>query len=120
MLEFLAAGGFTMIPVLGFGLLTLALAGVFAARPSERRYGTVRALSAATLFATGSATAACFAAVMSKVPRTDAWAHSPDMPLLVMTGIGEALTPAIMGLALLTLTWLAVALGWRRLGAGDV
>jgi hypothetical protein len=36
--------------------------------------------------------------------------------LIVMTGIAESLTPAILGGAFLTLTWIVTAVGMRRLG----
>ena len=119
MLEFFLAGGATMLPILLFGLLTWLAAGFFAWRPDERRFAIVRALSLSTLFTTVAGFAACLGAVMTKVPAHPEWSHSPDLTLIVMTGIGEALAPPIMGFALLALAWLGVALGWRRVPSAE-
>lgn len=115
MMEFFAAGGWSMVPVLVFGALALGVAAMFAWRPHERRVGMVRALSAATVFAILSGLAANVAAVMSKVPANPEWAQSPDLHLIVMMGLGEACAPAIMGFTLLSLAWVVTAAGVRRM-----
>jgi hypothetical protein len=115
MMDFLRAGGIGTWVVLLFGLITLVSAAIYAFRPTERRAGFLRGMSQATLFATLAGTTTGFAAVMSKVPSRPQWAHSPDMPLIVMTGLGEALTCAIIGFVMLALCWLMGAVGNRRL-----
>ena len=117
MLEFFLAGGATMFPILVFGALAIAAAVGFARKPDERRFAMVRALSLTTVFGTLAGFAACLGAVMSKIPANPEWAHSPDLNLIIMTGLGEATAPPIMGFALLALAWLVVAVGWRRMPA---
>ena len=104
-MEFMRAGGLPIWIVLLFGLSALAVGVLFAVRPDERKAAVLRALSNATLFAVLSGMAACVAAVMIKVPRNPAWANSPERTLIIMTGLGEALTPAILGFSLLALVW---------------
>jgi hypothetical protein len=117
MIEFFQAGGWSMIPVLLFGVLALGAAGRSVARPNERWVGIVRALSAATVFAIMSGLAANIAAVGSHVPANPEWAESPRVHLIVMQGIAESMAPAVMGFTLLSLAWLVAAASVRRLGA---
>jgi len=69
------------------------------------------------VFAILSGVAANVATVMSKVPQNPEWAQSPDVHLIVMTGIGESLAPAVMGLTMLALAWVVTAAGVRRMAA---
>jgi hypothetical protein len=119
MLEFFLAGGVAMLPILVFGVLAIVAAVAFARKPDERRFAMVRALSATTVFGTLAGVAACIGAVMTKIPSNPEWAHSPDLSLIVMTGLGESMSPPIMGFALLAVAWLVVAVGWRRMPAAD-
>jgi hypothetical protein len=115
MIEFFRAGGFPMIFVLLFGALALAAAVRFALRPDALLVDAVRALSAATLLSVGSGTFSDIAAVCSKVPAR--WAHHPKIHLIVMQGIGESMSPGILGFSLLSVAWLVTAVGHRRLRA---
>jgi len=115
MIEFMKAGGFPIWIVLLLGMISLVSSVLFFRRPNERRIVFIRCMSTATLYATIGAIVSCLAAVMVKVPATSKWAQSPDMPLIVMTGIGESFTPGILGFSFLTLVWLFTALGMRRL-----
>jgi hypothetical protein len=107
-------GGWGMWFVLAFGLVTLASAVGFAWRPDPTREHAVRSFSRATFFAILSTTSLDLATV-GKVPTKLEWANSPKMPLIVMEGIAESLAPAILGFTLLSLVWLFVAVGQRRL-----
>jgi hypothetical protein len=49
------------------------------------------------------------------VASTPEWANSPQVHLIVMEGIAESLAPAILGLMLLSLAWIIMAAGQRRL-----
>ena len=115
MLDFLRAGGMGMVAVLILGVATLLSSVLFARRPDERRMAVIRGLSVASGFAVLTAVASNVAAVMFKVPQNPEWSKSPDLHLIVMTGLGESLTPAIVGGAFLTITWVIVAVGMRRL-----
>lgn len=115
MFELMREGGMPMWVVLLFGGATLVQAIRFAVRPDERQIGVFRSLSAATVFAVLSGTAADIGAVLHKVPNTPEWAQSPDLHLIVMTGFGESTSPAILGFTLLALAWFVLAVGMRRL-----
>ena len=64
----------------------------------------------------GAAVVSGFAAVGSKVPAHPEWANSPKIHLIVMEGISESLAGGILGFCLLSLTWMVMAVGHRRLG----
>ncbi|MBT8495271.1 MAG: hypothetical protein KJO07_19650 [Deltaproteobacteria bacterium] len=115
MIEFLKAGGIPVVFVLLFSVVTVGAGALYSFAPNERRLGFVRAMTATTLFSVLTAVAANLAAVFHKVPNTPEWAESPDMPLIVMVGIGEAITPAILGFAALSISWLMMSVGIRRL-----
>ncbi len=115
MMEFMRAGGVPIWVVLVFGLIALVTGAIFLFRPTERRGKVLRGLMAATLYSVLAAVASDLAAVCAKVPRNPEWAKSPDLPLIVMTGIGESLTPAILGFTILSLAGLFSAIGHRRL-----
>ena len=115
MMNFFREGGFSMIAILIFGIILLVACGSFAWRPDPRRVETIRALGRVVLFSSVTGVASDIAAVMHHVPGNPEWAHSPDMGLVVMLGLGESMAPAILGSAFLTVGWLIVALGFRRL-----
>lgn len=115
MIEFFQAGGYHMFVVLLFGALTIAAAVALMARGRAETVGVVRALSTATVFSALTGVGSDLAMVCKRVPETPEWAHSPDLPLIVMTGIGESLAPAVLGFGLLSIAWLITAAGVRRL-----
>ena len=117
MAEFFRAGGWSMLVVLGSGALTLAAAVWMMLRPQPGHIGMIRSFSTATVFAVGCGVASNLAAVFSHVASNEEWAHSPDLGLIVMTGLAESLTPAIMGGGLLTVAWLTTGVAVRRLGS---
>lgn len=115
--EFFRAGGWSMFVVLGSGGLTLAAAAWMMIRPQPGHVGMVRSFSTATVFAVATGVASNLAAVFNHVVSHEEWAHSPDLALIVMTGLAESMTPAIMGGGLLTVAWLTTGVAVRRLGA---
>lgn len=114
MTEFLRAGGIAIWYVLALSLPLFALSAHFAYRPAPKRLALVRGLTWALVFGIVSAVSTNLMAVFNKVPDNEEWAHSPDMPLIVMKGIGESITPAVLGFTFLSLAWLLVAFGMRR------
>ncbi|RLB59065.1 MAG: hypothetical protein DRI90_15870 [Deltaproteobacteria bacterium] len=115
MIEFLRAGGFGMGVVVVVGGITLVTAIMFAHQPDERRMALIRAFTAASLFSVLTAVSSNLATVMVHVPQNPKFADSHDFAKIIMIGIGESLTPAIMGCAILTVTWVIAAVGMRRL-----
>lgn len=118
MIEFFQSGGWSMFLVLGLSVVTLGAAIHFARKPAEQHVGMIRGFSVATAFAVLGGMAANLAAVFTHVPGNPEWAQSPDMPLIVMTGLGESLAPAILGFSVLSIAWMVTGVGVRRLGAG--
>ncbi len=115
MLEFMREGGFGMWLVLAFGLVGLVFAVLFVVRPQERRVLFLRHLSKAILFSGLLSTFTGLSAVLHKVPAHPEWSKSPDLHLIVMIGLGEALAGFILALGFLSVLWLLSAFGVRRL-----
>ena len=112
MVAFFVAGGWSMWFTLLFGVLAVVSAGFFVRRGQKRHLAVLRALTAATAFMSVAGCAADFSAVMWKVPKL--FGDDPKLPLIVMQGLGEAVTPATLGFSLLSVAWLLVAVGVRR------
>ena len=100
--------------LLAFGALTLISAARFAARPEPLRLRLSLALGVATSFATATAICADLAQVGHQVP--DYMARHPALSLsaLLLQGVAESMSPAILGFTVLSLTALIVALGFHR------
>ena len=120
MLELFKAGGWPMFAVLLMATLALASAVHFAVRPQARAIGMIRGFSTASVFAVLGGITMDLATVFSRVPSHPEWSQSDDMPLIVMTGISESMSPAILGFNMLALVWLVTAVGVRRLGDQEV
>jgi hypothetical protein len=114
MLELFRAGGFGMWVLLGLGVFTLVTSALFARSPDERRYALLRALSVATALSAVTALATNVIAVMYTVAR-NAPRFEGRVALVVMEGLGESLTPIVLGGAILTVVWFVAAFGVRRL-----
>jgi hypothetical protein len=109
-------GGWIMWFLALVGLLTILAAAGFARFPEVRKLPRIEALSRAVAWATVTGLCADLAAVGTRVPANPAWAHSPDLPLIVMTGIAESMSPVTFGGAILSVVALLVAAGHRRGG----
>ena len=99
-------------------LITLATAIRFAFRPQERLLAILRALSAATTFAS---VGACLAGLANGLIAVSRWMeHAPDATSnamfwpRVVSGLGETPFALVLGFATLTVVWLLVAVGLRR------
>jgi hypothetical protein len=115
MIEFLKAGGIGMVFVLLFGLLTLAAAIGFAVRAELRRLALVRAMTSAAVFSIITAVLTDFLAVMRTLAgRYAEFSSKSEVPAVLMQGLGESVTPAILGFAILAIAWVIVAVGTRR------
>ena len=114
MLTLLREGGFPMWFLLAFSVLTLACAGRFAARQEAGRLRVVGACGLTTLFATLTAVATDLAAVGHHLPSY--LERHPDLSLsaALLQGGAEAMSPAILGFTVLSLTALVIALGFQR------
>ena len=111
------AGGWVMWFVLLFSGLAIAAAGRFAWRPDPTQLERIKHLSRAVAWSIVNGVASDFAAVAVNVPANPAWAHSPDLALIVLGGFGESMSPAILGGGALSVVSLLCAAGHARLRA---
>ena len=116
--NFMRDGGVGMWFTLVLGLATLIGAALFARRPDELRLAALRAGSLATLFASLTAFIGGVAATFKYIHRIPA-ERKADWPHFVMLGLAEASANLVLGFALLTITWLVIAVGLRRLAAKE-
>lgn len=115
------AGGWGMWSTLLFGGLALATAVRYALKTDARKLSIIRALSLATLYSTLVGMCSGFIAVSHYVDRN--WAElktKGEFGYIVLQGLGEIANLPALGFMLLTLTWLFVAVGTRRLQERDV
>lgn len=105
------AGG---IAILGMvvGIAPLAVGVAYALRPSERRLALMRPLSLATIFAALCTLLAGLAATLRGIAAAGSWA-AVSMPG-VMHSLSESITPMFVAFGLLTVSWIAAAVGMRR------
>lgn len=82
----------------------------YAMRPSEQRLAMVRPVSLAGLFAGLAGTVAGLINVLRGI-----WMAEGDIPWRIVTvGAAEALVTLLVAFGCLTVTWLCVAVGFRR------
>lgn len=115
--KLMVEGGFPMWFIVAFGLTSLAAAALYAKTVSDRFAALARGMSLATLMATLAGTAAALGMVFN----TLAGDRSPELsilkpegPQVLLKGLGESMSPGIMGFALLALSALFYAVGTYR------
>ena len=118
MVQFIRAGGYPIWIVIALALPALYLAVRFAISLDARRLAMLRALSWAQVFAVTSGVASNFIATLWGVGRNPEWHDEPLVPLLI--GFGESLTPAVLGLSVLTVVWILISFGLRRAPKSDL
>ena len=115
--EWFVVGGWSMWFIAAVGALTIAAAGKFAFRPDPTQLDRIRALGRAIGWAIVTGVSVDLAAVGFHIPAKPEWAHSPDLPLLVMQGFAESMSPAVFGGSILSIVSLLCAAGHGRLRA---
>nr|HEX4319100.1 hypothetical protein [Kofleriaceae bacterium] len=113
MIDFLLAGGYTMVIVIVVGGVMLVAAARFAREAEPRRLALVKALTWALAFAVISGIAANLVATCHAVISDPEFSRAPLMPLL--EGFAESITPAILGGAIASIAWILVGVGVRRM-----
>jgi hypothetical protein len=112
MVHFIRAGGYPIWIVMALSIPTLYLAVRFAISIDARRLAMLRGLTWAQVFAVTSGVASNVIAVMWHIGRDEEQLRDP-LPALFI-GLGEALTPVVLGLSVLTVTWILISFGLRR------
>jgi hypothetical protein len=103
-----------MFFVLATGLAALAGAVAFVRDGDARRVDGLRAWTRAALASIAGGTAADLAAIGVHVPAHPEWTAGGRFAEVVLTGLGESMSPAILGFTLLSLAWALAAVGHRR------
>lgn len=116
-MEWFFAGGFSMWIILVVGGLGIAAAAAFAQRPAPDKLPRIESLLRAVAWSSVVGVATDFAAVGTKIPSNPEWAKSPELPLLVLQGFGESMSPLIFGGAICSAIALLLAAGHGRLRA---
>jgi hypothetical protein len=115
MLDFFIAGGWMMFVVLAAGIPLLVTAARFARAASPQGLALVRTLAMAV------GTAAVTGVITDLATTAKAVATNPELnkqPLdFLLLGFAESMTPAVLGFSLLTIAWILVAFGVRRMPA---
>jgi hypothetical protein len=107
-------GGWSMFGVVSFGLVALATAAFYAARPDAKHEGFLKWVSRATFWSILAGMCSNFATVFRYVCELD---DANRRAQIILEGSAESLSPGIMGFTLLALTALLTAVGRRRLDA---
>ncbi len=115
MLEFFLAGGVPMLGVVVCGLGALIAAVRFALSPDPRKVMAIVSLSVAALVSSVLGSAADLTVVFRTIGKMPEWQKPEVLPLILIQGASESLSPVILGLTLLTVIWLVMAVGYRRL-----
>jgi hypothetical protein len=118
MVYFIRAGGYPIWIVIVLSVPLLYLGVRFAIAADARRLAIMRALTWAQLAAIGAGVASNVLAVMWHLGR-DREPDASPLPALFI-GLGEALTPAVLGLTFLSIVWILVAFGLRRAPRSDL
>jgi hypothetical protein len=109
-MSWFVAGGFPMVFIAVFGLLALAGAGRYAAVGGP--VAPVLAYAAAVGFASLAGVAVDVASTLRNVVPLEV--EPEQMARMLLMGVGESLSPAIVGFAVLAVVSLLTAIGLRR------
>ncbi|MCB9571666.1 MAG: hypothetical protein H6709_06200 [Kofleriaceae bacterium] len=109
---FIRAGGVPIWIVMVLAVPLLYLGVRFAIAADARRLAILRALTWAQIAAIGSGVTSNVMTVMWHLGRRLEPGESP-LPALFI-GLGESLTPAVLGLSVLSVVWILMAFGLRR------
>lgn len=118
MVDFIRAGGYPIWIVIALAVPSLILAVRFAIAVDARKLAMLRALTWAQVFAVTSGVAADVMSVMYSIGRDEELVRDP-LPALFI-GLGEALSPAVLGLSVLTVMWILITFGLRRMARSEL
>ena len=113
MVDFFLAGGWMMFVILAIAIPLLVVAAKFARDASPHGLSLVRTLTTATIFAAIAGVVTDLALVARKVPEVPELRK--DLVDNLLSGFSEAMAPAVLGFTLVTLAWILVAFGVRRM-----
>lgn len=114
MVNLIREGGFPVFFLLAFGLAAMVFAVRFVTAPSQRLLRTTLALGAATAFTSLNGIFAALAAVGHHAPTYLKEHPGTTLAEVVLLGVGEAMSPGILGFTVLSLVGLILAFGVYR------
>ena len=114
MIELFIEGGYPMWFLLVAALAALAAAANFAVRPSARRLALTRSLGATTFASILTGTAADIAAVGHHAPEYLGRHPGETMASVALQGLGESMSPAILGFSCIAIVCVLISLGIHR------
>ena len=109
------AGGAPMIVIVVFGLVAVLASAHFAWRPRPEALYYIGALCLAVLFSIFAAVAGDLIEVCVSVAGNPDMSSSPQVGMILVEGLGESLSPAVLGFSVLSIVSLISAVGLRRL-----
>jgi hypothetical protein len=113
MFDFMRAGGWMMFLILAIAIPMLVVAAKFARNATPHGLSLVRALTTAVVFASIAGVVTDLATVARNVSSVPELMKEPLANIL--WGFNEAMAPATFGFSLITLAWILVAFGVRRM-----
>jgi hypothetical protein len=116
--NFMREGGIGMWFILLFGAITFVTAVLFARRPAPARLRTLGALTLTTLLSSLTAFTAGLAKSFGSLTRIPPAMHD-SWYFYAAKGFSESCANLIFGFTLLTLSWMVIAIGLRRLAAAE-
>lgn len=96
------------------GVWTLAAAVSFAIGPGERKLALLRSLSMCMAMAVLSATAVALALALRAAGADAGAGWTPAVTERLLAGLAESMVTAVLGFAVLAVSWLVAAVGTRR------
>lgn len=115
MVEFFLAGGWMMFVIIAVAIPLLVTAAKFAGSASPQGLSLVRALTTAIVFASIAGVVVDLAKVARMVVTIPELRK--DLVDNLLMGFNEAMAPAVLGFTVITLAWILVAFGVRRMPA---
>jgi hypothetical protein len=113
MLQLIKAGGVPAIVILILGIVTIGTAIAFVRRPGPGHLAVARAVNSALTWTIIFGVASNLMTVARFVGNDPEMSKAPGLPL--MMGIGESLSPLVIGGAILTISWIILAFGLRKM-----
>lgn len=115
-MQFFLNGGFPMFVILVFGLVGAVSAARYAWAPGPGRLPYLAALGGVIALAGATGFATDLMAVCLQVPQHPEWLEGTTLGMIVLQGLGEALSPVVFAGGFLLAKGLLIALGLKRLG----
>ena len=107
--------GFSFLAfMLVVSVLTLASAISMAIRPGERKLAVFRPLSVCTVMTILSSTATALALTFKRAADASVIPWNVEATGHLLAGLAESMVTAVLGFSVLAVSWLLVALGFRR------